>query len=153
MSQQQNKNHSIKRKLVNNISAVISVILFTIFLTVDLSVDTWVEDQFNQSLTNKANYLKTLVEDDNNVAKRMSLVFIGWNIIWNFSLFNIYFSYSVVNFKYSHFIAPAFFYFMISFLFELKMLLLCWKANNSRVIQLGVDEARKALITFYVKYY
>lgn len=65
MSQQQNKSHSIKRKLVNNISAVISVILFTIFLTVDLSVDTWVEDQFNQSLTNKANYLKTLVEDDN----------------------------------------------------------------------------------------
>ncbi|MBG9994855.1 HAMP domain-containing histidine kinase [Pseudoalteromonas sp. NZS127_1] len=69
MSQQQNKNHSIKRKLVNNISAVISVILFTIFLTVDLSVDTWVEDQFNQSLTNKANYLKTLVEDDNNVVE------------------------------------------------------------------------------------
>ncbi|MBH0051552.1 sensor histidine kinase [Pseudoalteromonas sp. SWYJZ19] len=69
MSQQKNKNHSIKRKLVNNISAVISVILFTIFLTVDLSVDTWVEDQFNQSLTNKANYLKTLVEDDNNVVE------------------------------------------------------------------------------------
>lgn len=69
MSQQQNKSHSIKRKLVNNISAVISVILFTIFLTVDLSVDTWVEDQFNQSLTNKANYLKTLVEDDNNVVE------------------------------------------------------------------------------------
>ncbi|MBH0021457.1 HAMP domain-containing histidine kinase [Pseudoalteromonas sp. SWXJ133] len=69
MSQQQNKSHSIKRKLVNNISAVLSVILFTIFLTVDLSVDTWVEDQFNQSLTNKANYLKTLVEDDNNVVE------------------------------------------------------------------------------------
>ncbi|MEN8636445.1 HAMP domain-containing sensor histidine kinase [Pseudoalteromonas distincta] len=69
MSQQQNKSHSIKRKLVKNISAVISVILFTIFLTVDLSVDTWVEDQFNQSLTNKANYLKTLVEDDNNVVE------------------------------------------------------------------------------------
>ena len=65
MLPQQNKTHSIKRKLVNYISAVISVILFTIFLTVDLSVDTWVEDQFNQSLTNKANYLKTLVEDDN----------------------------------------------------------------------------------------
>ncbi|MGO2275469.1 sensor histidine kinase [Pseudoalteromonas nigrifaciens] len=65
MSQQQSKSHSIKRKLVNNISAMISVILFTIFLTVDLSVDSWVEEQFNQSLTNKANYLKTLVEDDN----------------------------------------------------------------------------------------
>jgi len=93
------------------------------------------------------------VEDDDNVAKRMSLIFIGWNIIWNFSLFNIYFAYSVMGTKYSQFLAPAFFYFMICFLFELKMLLLCWKANNMRIIQLGVDEARKALITFYVKYY
>lgn len=57
------KLHSIKRKLVNNITAVISLILVTIFLTVDLSVDSWVENQFNQSLTNKANYLKTLVKD------------------------------------------------------------------------------------------
>ncbi|BDF96333.1 MULTISPECIES: sensor histidine kinase [Pseudoalteromonas] len=57
------KLHSIKRKLVNNITAVISLILVTIFLTVDLSVDSWVENQFNQSLSNKANYLKTLVKD------------------------------------------------------------------------------------------
>lgn len=63
MSQPKNKHHSIKRKLVNNISAVISIILVTIFLTVDLSVDGWVEEQFNQSLTNKSNYLKTLVKD------------------------------------------------------------------------------------------
>lgn len=67
MSPQKIKIHSIKRKLVNNISAVISVILVTIFLTVDLSVDGWVEDQFNQSLSNKSNYLKTLVEDDNGI--------------------------------------------------------------------------------------
>jgi len=59
------KLHSIKRKLVNNITAVISLILVTIFLTVDLSVDSWVENQFNQSLSNKANYLKTLVKDRN----------------------------------------------------------------------------------------
>ncbi|MBB1467207.1 GHKL domain-containing protein [Pseudoalteromonas sp. SG41-5] len=59
------KRHSIKRKLVNNISAVLSIILVTIFLTVDLSVDSWVENQFNQSLTNKSNYLKTLVKDHN----------------------------------------------------------------------------------------
>ena len=57
------KLHSIKRKLVNNITAVISLILLVIFLTVDVSIDSWVENQFNQSLTNKANYLKTLVKD------------------------------------------------------------------------------------------
>ena len=65
MLQQQNKSHSIRRKLVNNISALLSAVLLTIFVTVDFSIDTWVEEQFNQSLNNKANYLKTLVEDNN----------------------------------------------------------------------------------------
>lgn len=93
------------------------------------------------------------VEENENVAKRMSLMTIGWNIIWNFSLFNIYFSYSVLNQENTQLMAPAFFYFMICFLFELKLLLLCWKANNTRVIQEGANAARRALIFFYVKFY
>lgn len=93
------------------------------------------------------------VDENENIAKRMSLTTIGWNIIWNFSLFNIYFSYSVLSSQNAQLMAPAFFYFMICFLFELKLLLLCWKANNMRVIQEGAQSARRALIFFYVKFY
>jgi hypothetical protein len=93
------------------------------------------------------------VEDNEQIAKRMSVTMIGWNIIWNFSLFNIYFSYSVLKSEYTQLMAPAFFYFMICFLFELKLLLLCWKANNMRVINEGTNAARRALIFFYVKFY
>mmetsp|Transcript_30246 Transcript_30246/g.34633 ORF Transcript_30246/g.34633 Transcript_30246/m.34633 type:complete len:157 (+) Transcript_30246:1020-1490(+) len=93
------------------------------------------------------------VEENEIVAKRMSLTTIAWNIIWNFSLFNFYFSVSVLSPTNAQLMAPAFFYFMICFLFELKLLLLCWKANNMDVIQEGNTQARKALIYFYVKFY
>jgi hypothetical protein len=93
------------------------------------------------------------VEDNESIAKRMSIITVSWNIIWNFSLFNIYFSFSVLNPENTQLMAPAFFYFMICFLFELKLLLLCWKANNMRVIQEGTNAARRALIYFYVKFY
>lgn len=53
------------------------------------------------------------VEENDTVAKRMSLTTIGWNVIWNFSLFNIYFSYSVLSSQNAQLMAPAFFYFMI----------------------------------------
>jgi transmembrane E3 ubiquitin-protein ligase len=93
------------------------------------------------------------VEENEQIAKRMSITMIGWNIVWNFSLFNIYFTYSVARPEYTQLMAPAFFYFMIWFLFELKLLLLCWKANNMRVINEGTNAARRALIFFYVKFY
>lgn len=59
----------------------------------------------------------------------------------------------MLNEENTQLMAPAFFYFMICFLFELKLLLLCWKANNTHVIAQGTNHARKALIFFYVKFY
>jgi len=54
-----------------------------------------------------------VVEESENIAKRISVTTIGWNIIWNFAFFNIYFSYSVLTTANSMLMAPAFFYFMI----------------------------------------
>lgn len=93
------------------------------------------------------------IEDDENLAKRMSVTNIGWNVIWNFANFVVFFSYSIVAHENSMLMVPAFFYFMICFLFELKLLLLCWKANNLRLFADGTAHARRALIMFYVKFY
>ncbi|OEF25586.1 hypothetical protein A1QC_01120 [Vibrio rumoiensis 1S-45] len=53
---------SIKRNLVNSISIVFGVIIFAVYLSIDLSLDSWVDQQFDKSLTNKTNYLKSLVK-------------------------------------------------------------------------------------------
>ncbi|MEJ2764632.1 HAMP domain-containing sensor histidine kinase [Photobacterium sp. MCCC 1A19761] len=50
---------SIQRNLVNSVSLVFGTILFIVFLSVDLGLDDWVEKQFEQSMLNKANYLKS----------------------------------------------------------------------------------------------
>ncbi|MDO6705087.1 cell wall metabolism sensor histidine kinase WalK [Photobacterium sp. 1_MG-2023] len=52
---------SIQKNLVNSVSLVVGTILFIVFLTVDLWLDGWVESQFEQSMINKANYLKSQV--------------------------------------------------------------------------------------------
>lgn len=93
------------------------------------------------------------VEDNEGIAQRMSTITIGWNIIWNFCFFSIYISYSFTIPINNQLMAPAFFYFMICFLFELKLLLLCWKAENLEIIQEGPNAARRALIFFYCKFY
>ncbi|WP_105900999.1 sensor histidine kinase [Vibrio gangliei] len=53
---------SIKRNLVNSISLVFGIIIFAVYLSIDLSLDSWVDDQFDKSLVNKANYMKSLVK-------------------------------------------------------------------------------------------
>lgn len=50
---------SIERKLINSVSLVFGFFLFAVFLSVDIGLDDWVEDQFNQAMLNKANYLKS----------------------------------------------------------------------------------------------
>ncbi len=52
---------SIKRNLVNSLSLVFGLIVSAVFLTVDLSVDGWVDAQFDQAMSNKANSLKSHV--------------------------------------------------------------------------------------------
>ncbi len=53
------KTKSIKRNLINSLSAVFGLIVFGVFLSVDLSVDGWVDSQFDQAMLNKANSLKS----------------------------------------------------------------------------------------------
>jgi signal transduction histidine kinase len=61
LSSKTTKPQSIKYKLVNSITLVFAIIIFGIYLAVDLSLDSWVDEQFDHSLVNKSNYLKSLV--------------------------------------------------------------------------------------------
>ncbi len=56
-------NKSIKRSLLNSLSLVFGLIVFAVFLTVDINVDGWVDEQFNQSLINRTEDLKTYFSD------------------------------------------------------------------------------------------
>lgn len=47
----------------------------------------------------------------------------------------------------------SFMHFLIWFLFELKLILLIWKSNNHNVFRQGTEAVRKALISFYIKFY
>ncbi|WP_417880936.1 sensor histidine kinase [Vibrio sp.] len=58
----QSQTSSIKRNLVNSISWVFGIIIFAVYLSIDLSIDSWVDKQFDKSLVNKANYMKSLVK-------------------------------------------------------------------------------------------
>ena len=55
------KMRSIKRNLINSLSAVFGFIVFGVFLSVDLSVDGWVDSQFDQAMLSKASSLKSHV--------------------------------------------------------------------------------------------
>jgi len=57
---------SIRKKLVRTISISISSILLVILIITDISVDTWIENEFNRALLNKAHLLITLVKEDGN---------------------------------------------------------------------------------------
>jgi len=44
-------------------------------------------------------------------------------------------------------------YFVLCFIFELKLLLVCWRAKNLAMFALGNEAVRKSLIAFYIKFY
>ncbi|MBY7874201.1 HAMP domain-containing histidine kinase [Vibrio fluvialis] len=52
---------SIERNLINSVTLIFGAFLFMVFLSVDLGLDDWVEDQFDQAMLNKANYLKSQI--------------------------------------------------------------------------------------------
>lgn len=60
-SAQQQPVASIERTLINSVTLIFGAFLFVVFLSVDLGLDDWVEDQFDQAMLNKANYLKSQV--------------------------------------------------------------------------------------------
>jgi len=56
--------HSIKKKLSRYISISVSLLLVSLFLITDISVDSWISNQFDRAMTNKAGLLETLVNED-----------------------------------------------------------------------------------------
>jgi len=92
-------------------------------------------------------------EQNQAIAIRMSMTTLSWNTIWNFCLFNIYLSYALQLQDYGYFAIPAWMYFILCFIFELKLLLTCWKAKNVELFSRGNEAVRRALITFYIKFY
>jgi two-component system sensor histidine kinase QseC len=53
---------SIKKNLVNTMTYAVSAMVFIVFLAIDINIDNWIDKEFDNALTNKANYLKTLVK-------------------------------------------------------------------------------------------
>ncbi|OCH15306.1 two-component sensor histidine kinase [Aliivibrio sp. 1S165] len=54
--------YSIKGRLVNALTVIIGIILLVVFLSLDFILDAWVDQQFDDALVEKSNYLKSLVE-------------------------------------------------------------------------------------------
>lgn len=92
-------------------------------------------------------------EQNHAIAVRISMTTLSWNTIWNFCLFNIHLSYALQLQDYGYFAIPAWIYFILCFIFELKLLLTCWKAKNMELFAQGNEAVRRALITFYIKFY
>jgi len=53
---------SIKKDIVRSVTITTSVIIFSVFMAIDIVLDDWVQNKFNESLTIKANYLKSLIK-------------------------------------------------------------------------------------------
>jgi signal transduction histidine kinase len=53
---------SLSTNLVNTMTYVVSAILILVFLAIDISIDNWVDVEFDSALTDKSNYLKSLVK-------------------------------------------------------------------------------------------
>jgi signal transduction histidine kinase len=55
--------NSIKKKLSRYISISISILLVSLFFITDISVDSWISNQFDRAMVNKAGLLETLVSE------------------------------------------------------------------------------------------
>jgi signal transduction histidine kinase len=55
--------NSIKKKLSRYISISISVLLVSLFFITDISVDSWISNEFDRAMVNKAGLLETLVSE------------------------------------------------------------------------------------------
>ncbi|MFQ3196194.1 MAG: hypothetical protein ACI9N3_003037, partial [Colwellia sp.] len=55
--------NSIKKKLSRYISISISILLVSLFFITDISVDSWISNEFDRAMVNKAGLLETLVSE------------------------------------------------------------------------------------------
>lgn len=65
--------------------------------------------------------------DHNLVSERLSLYTIAINTVWNFCYFNLFLRYALQYDSFHSLSLAAFMYFVITFVFELRLLLTVWK--------------------------
>lgn len=94
-----------------------------------------------------------MAQDQNLVAERLSLFTLTFNTTWNFCYFNMFLRYALTSLSYQWLALVAFTYFLITFVFELRLLLVCWKQQNIAIFQQGDIAVRRALVIFYIKFY
>jgi len=58
------KPQSIYRKLVRSLSLSVASVIIVILLLTDFAIDTWIQDEFNRAMHNKARLLTALVDED-----------------------------------------------------------------------------------------
>ncbi|WP_279143362.1 sensor histidine kinase [Photobacterium phosphoreum] len=58
------KTHSIKRNLINSISAIFGLFIIIVFTFVDISVDDWAQQQFTLDLQEKISQIKNITHND-----------------------------------------------------------------------------------------
>ena len=96
--------------------------------------------------------LKEALEND-LIAQRLSLTTLAWNTIWNFCYFYWLLTMALDK-AYMHYLSlPAFMYFVICFIFEIRLLLIVWKARNLALFQQGNEVVRRSLVNFYIRFY
>eukprot|EP00347_Sterkiella_histriomuscorum_P023553 403334199 len=91
---------------------------------------------------------------NNQVAKTLSVPMLGFSVIWNFCYFSVHFTMALSQ-EYFHYMSlPAFWFFMISFVFQFRLMIICWKAQLiPESVQYDPATLRKRLIYLYTKFY
>ena len=91
--------------------------------------------------------------ENNLIAQRLSLMTLSWNTIWNFCYFYVLLTIALDG-QYFHYLAlPAFMYFVVCFIFEIRLLLVVWKGRNLELFNQGNETVRRSLVNFYIRFY
>mmetsp|Transcript_29285 Transcript_29285/g.28437 ORF Transcript_29285/g.28437 Transcript_29285/m.28437 type:complete len:177 (-) Transcript_29285:495-1025(-) len=91
--------------------------------------------------------------DNEYVAHSISITSLSFSVIWNFIAFTLHFEIAVSKTYYNYLSLPAFWYFMISFVFQFKLLLTCWKTQNLHILLQDQQSIRRKLTAFYIRFY
>ena len=109
--------------------------------------------EFDDSSQMKFLFILNKAEESQILAKRISLLSIWWNTMWNMWLFNIHSTYAIEDRHYSAFALPSIMYFTIWLVFEITLIHHWWRARNGELFQQNRDVVRRQIILFYLKFY
>ena len=91
--------------------------------------------------------------ENHNVATGLSIPMLCLSVIWNFIYFTIHFEIAIQKPYYHYLSLPAFWYFMVSFVFEFRLLILCWRAQYVLPNNFDTNTIRRKLVAFYIRFY